>query len=413
MLILNKIYLFTFIDQVIVSFCNFLITILLIRFLGLEVFGVFSFLWLIYFFCVSVQMSFLISPLMTNAAKIDISKINFYYGSSFVHQLIFSLTVFLVLLFFLNIFSNFNNTYSIRSNILIFSISVVVIQIQQFIRRVLFSKGKLLKVTINDFLCYGILISLILYFNFFNELTLNKIFIFYSISFGFGIVIALPVIISFKYKLINIIDDFKQNFLISKWLTLSALLTWFSGNFWFLNVGLILGPVILGAIRCCHSVVMIINLFFQSLENIIPGATSKIYKEEGKKEMIKYLFKFNKIGFLLIFLFILPIIVFSKQILGFLYGAELIQYNFLVVYLAKIIPFIFLRVAPEYGLRTIGNTKPIFIGYLLPASISLFFSKIIIETYQLQGFIFGMFLSPILIATVIGLGFLTTYKKIK
>jgi len=52
-----------------------------------------------------------------------------------------------------------------------------------------------------------------------------------------------------------------------------------------------------------------------------------------------------------------------------------------------------------------GNTLPIFIASLFAGSISILFSKIIIETYQLQGFIFGMYLCPILIASITGLGF--------
>jgi len=407
----TKSYSLVFFDQVIVSACNFILTIIILRFLGIEIFGLFSFFWLIYSFSLTLQISFLISPLMTNASKINKSKINYYYGSSFIHQLIFSLTTFVALLLFLNIFSNFNNSYSIKSNILIFSTAVAIIQIQQFIRRILLSKGKLLNVTINDFLCYFILIALIFYFNFFNELTLHKIFIFYSISFGFGILIALPIIQSFNYKLINILDDFKQNFVISKWLALSSLFSWFSGSFWVLNVGLVLGPVVLGAIRASQSIVMIINLFFQVLENIIPKETSKIYIEKGKKEMLRYLFNFNKIFFLLIFLFITFIIIFSKQILTILYGIDLIQYNYLVIYFAISIPIIALRYLPEYGMRTMGNTAPIFIAYLFSGSIAIIFSKIIIENYQLQGFIFGMYLSPILIACVTNLGFLKIYKK--
>ena len=55
-----------FIDQAIVSGSNFLISILVLRFIGIENFGIFSFIWLLLLFINSVQLAYIISPLLTN-----------------------------------------------------------------------------------------------------------------------------------------------------------------------------------------------------------------------------------------------------------------------------------------------------------------------------------------------------------
>ena len=66
-----------FIDQVFISGSNFFISIILLRFLGLEIFGVFSFFWLGILFINLIQLSYIISHMITNAGKQSINNLNF------------------------------------------------------------------------------------------------------------------------------------------------------------------------------------------------------------------------------------------------------------------------------------------------------------------------------------------------
>ena len=72
-------YYFTLIDQIIISLCNFLVTIIILRVLGIEIFGQFSFLWLFLLLINSTQLSYIISPMLTNAHKHSRCNIDFYY----------------------------------------------------------------------------------------------------------------------------------------------------------------------------------------------------------------------------------------------------------------------------------------------------------------------------------------------
>jgi O-antigen/teichoic acid export membrane protein len=76
-------------DQIIVSGSNFLLSIFILRFLGAEVFGVFTFLWLFILFFNSIQMSLIISPMMTNIAKYDQNQKNNFISGIFLQQIIF------------------------------------------------------------------------------------------------------------------------------------------------------------------------------------------------------------------------------------------------------------------------------------------------------------------------------------
>lgn len=92
----------TVLDQVLVSGSNFLISILILRFLGINDFGVFSFYWLILTLINGAQISFVISPMFTNAPKQNKLNIDFFYGGVFFQQIIFTSIVFFFLFCSLN-----------------------------------------------------------------------------------------------------------------------------------------------------------------------------------------------------------------------------------------------------------------------------------------------------------------------
>ena len=98
-------YHLVFIDQIIVSLSNFLITILILRILGVQSFGYFSFLWIFLLLINSLQLSYIISPMLSNGPKINNNEIELFYGSVFFQQLNFTLFLFL-LTYFILIFGN-------------------------------------------------------------------------------------------------------------------------------------------------------------------------------------------------------------------------------------------------------------------------------------------------------------------
>ena len=108
-----------FLDQIIVSGSNFLISIIILRFLGTENFGIFSFYFLFLNLILGLQISYIISPMLTNASKQNNSEINLFYGSVFIQQIFFTFLIsifFLFYQFFLKILMKNINLESILFN---------------------------------------------------------------------------------------------------------------------------------------------------------------------------------------------------------------------------------------------------------------------------------------------------------
>ena len=402
-----------FLDQLVVSAGNFLISIIILRFLGLEVFGIFSFYWLFLLLIYGLQISYIISPMLTNAPKQQESTINYFYGGVFLQQLIFTLLIFLIIFLSLIFLGNFSLDYQIEDYYLQFSLSIVSTQLHQFIRRLLLSKKLYHIALFNDFITYFSLIICLFYFNFLDLLTLEYVWwiIFYTFLFGF--IINSSVIFSLNYRFKNSYEAIKENWIIGKWLLLTSLTQWFAGNLWLVNAGLILGPYIFGIIRACQTLLNILNIIFQSIENFIPGEASKRFTSGGIKEMENYLRKFTIKYFIIISLIVLTIILSSKYLINFFYGSETAQYNQILIYLSLLIPIHFLQYPLNYCFRTLGITKSIFISFLCSAIFALLTSKFIITNFKIEGLIFGLYASQMLIITILYFSYYQIKKNIK
>mgnify|MGYP006078985505 CR=1 FL=1 len=403
-------YSFVFVDQAIVSSGNFIVTIIILRFLGIEIFGLFSFLWLFLLLINAVQISYIISPMLTNAPKQSTSNINFFYGGIFNQQLIFTTIIFFIVYLVLKFFGNYITSYQIEKYHLSLPILIVVTQLHQFLRRLFFSKKLYFRATLGDFITYFSLISLMIYLKYVNELTLETVVWSFVFAFTLGTIINFPIIFSLNYKLINTYETIKENWIIAKWMLLTSLLQWFSGNLWVVNAGLILGPYMLGIIRACQTLLNISNIIFQSIENIIPRKTSKKFNSGGTKEMQLYLKKFTLKGFTIITLITLLIIIFAKFLLNIFYGVETANYYKILIFISIIIPINFLQYAPTYGLRTLGKTKPIFMSFLFSSIFTLLTSKLIITHFDIEGFIFGLCATQTIIVCTLYIGYLKNLK---
>ena len=81
----------TLIDQAMVSGVNFLVSVALVRILGIELFGIYSLLWLAILFIQSIQFAVIISPMMSIGPKYLDAEKDSYYSAVLTHQIIFSI----------------------------------------------------------------------------------------------------------------------------------------------------------------------------------------------------------------------------------------------------------------------------------------------------------------------------------
>lgn len=400
-------------NQIINSGSNFLASIFLVNFLGLEKFGSFTILWLVFLLINTLQLSLVISPMMTNSVFYTGVLKTYYYGGTLIQQIFLTLIILILIkfFFFFGILVSIDNQIHAIQNV--FLLIIFSSQIYQFFRRFFFSKKMYRIPIITDIIIYIVLFSLLIYYLKINELNLEKVFYSYFISFLVGSLLVIPYVKKFNFSLKTFINSVKVNFKISKWTALSSIMQWFSGNLWLINSGIVLGSYVLGAIRACQTIINLSNLLFQSFENFFPVKLTHIYKSEGSKSMNAYINRINFNGFILLSVFVIILSLGSKYILDFFYGPEQSKFYYLLIFLSILLPFTFIHYFYCFGLRSLSNTKPIFISYLFSSFFSILCSDLVISNFGLKGFVAGLIFTQLIIFLVTYLGYQKTLKNEK
>ena len=393
-------------DQLLVSGVNFLTGIFIARILGLEAFGQFTMIWLIILFFSSIQESLLLSPMISISAKLTPQKARNYFDGMFSLALLFALIASFTLGLLLFIFPQYAYGTLVSSVVVVFVI-VFLLLFQETLRRILFAKNEIKLVFINDLISYlGQFSLLVLLFVFKESIELVDVFLVIGASTLAAVIFSYCSIQNLYFSFRELLYAWQRNWPMAKWMVLSAISNWFTGNLFIIMAGLYLGNSAVGALKTAQNIVGVNHIMFKLIENVAPVKASKLLVESGINAMISYLKQLTVISIACFFIFALIFIVFSQELMTFIYGAEYTKYSWLLVSYSGIYLCLLLGFPLRICLRSLENTKHIFYAYLTTGLFSLVLSKFFVIQWALQGVISGM-----LIVNVIMLIMLMIFAK--
>jgi len=391
-----------------VSGVNFLVGVLIARFLGVEQFGFFTLLWMAVLFIQSLQMSMISAPMMSIGPKQNNQEKIGYYRAVIAHQSIFSIASSVFLCISIIIGNKIFPAWNIIEFVFVLPLTLFLSQNQDFIRRLFFVEKRFLAAFYNDLIGYGgRLLGLFVLFSV-TEPSLDTVLwvisITLSVSVGLGfLMIHKP---SFDYQ--HILKVFQRHWKMSKWLTGTALMQWTSGNYFIVVAGALSGPVAVGVLRAAGNIIGITNILFQGLENIVPPTASRHLVLSGIAGLKSYLRKVFIFGGAAVLALAILLSIFSGQILTLLYGNEYSDYGYILVWYSMISIISYSLIPLFIGLRTLENTKPLFISYLITTIFSISTANILIEKFELNGVMTGMLMNSLIMLFVSYVYFLKT-----
>lgn len=400
----------TLADQSFVSASNFLLGIILARFLGIEAFGIFTLLWMILLFVQSLQMAIIISPMMSIGPILDKADQKKYYQAVTTHQIIFSLVSSFCVYWFLILSNIFYPSWLLINYALPLSVTVFLSQNQDFIRRVFFIEERPLTALFCDLLAYGLRLIILVYLFKYNALEITNAL--WTISFALFISILLGLKIIYKPSINprKIIDAHKRNWHTSRWLLASALLQWTSGNYFIITAGIILGPISVGILRAAGNVIGITNIIFLGLENIIPSTASKTFRESGISSLYVYLVKVLIYGGLFMIGVVSFLSIFSESLISILYGNEYSSSGYILIWYCLITLVQFINFPLVIGLRSLEHTKPMFFSYIVTTMFSVLCANIIVSELNLHGVMLGLLINNVIMVSISYHYFLKFYR---
>lgn len=383
-------------DQAVVSGLSFLSSVVLARYLGLQGFGVYSIAWLGVLIASSINQPFIIAPMQTLSGKKSAEDQKYYLQSLVFKQLFFAGIMSFLAFIAVIIMSYVLSQWKVQSVILAFPLAVFSFLLQDFLRRYFFVIGKPYKSLLIDIIAYGGVLLSSFAIHFVRSMDAQFVLLLTAVFFLYASLVGLWSMEQLKFnpKLIKAV--ILEHWDFSKWLTATALLQWFSGNLFIIAAGAIMGPMAVGATRMAQNIVGVTHVLFLAMENIIPVRAANFQRTGGNEKMFRYLWKFTLQMGMLTITMLAAIAIFSKQIILLFYGSEYIAYQHMLIGFCALYVIIFLGYPLRYAIRTLENTRLIFISFIASSVFSILTAYPIIKTFGLPGVLVGLMLTQLI-----------------
>jgi len=361
----------TILDQALVSGSNFITGIILVRGLGLIEFGRFTIAYAILLLANSVQLSFISSPMITlgSLCATTAERRHFVRGIYGV-QIIFCTMASVLAVLGVAVYVSFRHHAGAMEFLWPFASAVVAFLMQDWLRRYYFTVGKAAASLWNDAISYlgQVVILCLLWWP--HRLTLNTAL--WSVAITSGVAFVLGALLE---KLGCTREETRRSWhhahAISIDLGIANQLQWLVYQGAMLIGAGVVGPQAAGGVRATQNIVGPVNVAYQAMENIVPVRAAEEMKRGGIQRVSAFLFRFGSIGFAVLLVFFSVTALFSRQFLSFFYGRQLHAYAavldlqmlyFLLTWPIRQVTFLF---------RTIRHTRPILIGSVVAAVVSL------------------------------------------
>lgn len=351
-------------DQAVVSGSNFALSLLLVRYLGFEEYGVYVLVWMVAQFSAALQHALIIAPMMSAPPR-GITQISNFFSL----QLTFSLSSVVVITIFSTAIADVVIGQGSAGLFSILAITSGASQIQDFFRRSLFACGRRHHALWIDLIAYGlqplavVLATVVVSPDAFGALM--GVTAAMTLSSLAGWFLLRPI---FSAQLIE--RALIENWRSSRWLLGSTILQWFTGNYFYLAAASALGAGPVGAIRASQNVIGISHVLFQALENVVPTEAARRYAKSARS-MTRYLLRTSGTLVAITGVAVVLIAVVGRPLLTVIYGSAEEIGVLALVWFCPIYVLTALGLPARAGLRTIQETRAIFLSYILCTLFSL------------------------------------------
>ena len=396
-------------DQAMVSGVNFFTNILLARYLGLQEFGVFTLVWMAVLFVNSLQMAAIISPMMTISPKQSEKEVSSYFGAVLIQQVAFAGLSFVLLIVGVKVSGIFFPHWQVQYLAVPLATVAFVFQMQDFLRRYFFVRGRASTAFVNDAISYlGQIVILIWLFQITKLDSSEVLWVITGTSaVALGIGMFCLERITWNWAILYRVN--RRHWHFSKWLIGSVLIQWMSGNLFIVTAGSLMGAAVVGALKAAQSIIAITHILFNSLENIVPVQASRCYRSGGGKALVAYLRKATWAGGTVTAIIAFLASTFPEFWFRLFYGNQFVSFGDILRWYAVIYLLIFLGLPMKVALRTIEDNRSLFVADILATIFSIVMVFPLVQFLGVKGTLLG-----ILVASVIRSSYLwySIYRRL-
>jgi O-antigen/teichoic acid export membrane protein len=359
----------SFTDQALSSACNFLTTILLARALGLEAFGIYTMVWLALYLAMSLQLGLIVSPMMSIGTKEQGAEAEAYYTIVFLHQagyvVVASGAIFAALTFVAG------SDSTLADAALPGAMAAASYLTQDFLRRYLFARrrpaGILLIDAINQALKLGALAALWQAGMIGVATALWAVAAAAAVSTLCGLGMSGPLL--WRRQVLASVT--RRQWRSARWLVLTGSVQWVLSYSGLLVTAGLFGPKVLGALRAAQSLLAVLNVVREALENIVPPLAGKAFAEGGMPGLHRTLRRVMLFAGLVGGVTVLGLGLFGPWLLHRLYGGEILEFDWVIIWYAFAFPMALTSLVLGCAFRALERTRPVFVASLVGGCFNL------------------------------------------
>lgn len=388
-------------DQAAVSGTNFLTNVMLARFMGLREFGIFALAWMCVLFVNSLQYALIVAPMMSIGPKQAEKDRPSYFGAIIFQELVLVALCFVLVYAGLALFGGDFRTVDVRNLAFPLATAAVVYQMQDFVRRYFFATAQSRRAFLDDLLSYVPQLPLLFVLHGAGHLNSVTALWVMSLTSLFGLAVGWLWVERIEFRWASIRSVAAHHWRISRWLGISAVLQWTSGNLFVLAAPVFFGAAAAGVLKASQNLMGATHVWFQGLDNVVPVETARRLHEKGVRSMLAYTRSIILKWGGLTFLFALVMGAAPGLWLRLVYGPQMVQYGYILRLYALLYVLIFLGGPLRAALQAIEFTVPIFWSYLAMTVFSVALAVPMAKWLKLNGIMIGLLGAQVLFQGIV------------
>jgi O-antigen/teichoic acid export membrane protein len=373
----------------------FLTNIALVKLLNLEQYGIFASLIIVSHLLLGVSQALVIQPMQVHIGK---TKWTFSYHFVLLFIQLFLMLTSLVFVIVLQLVEfnilNFGQLYYLP-----FSFYLVGFLLFDFYRKFFLATGR-----VTTALSIGIIYSAstigLLLFSVLNPLSGGLGSYLYLLAAGYLLPLTVATIVYCQKLALPSSDILKKYLKIhlidGQWLLYAAIVQWFSGNLYVMASGLLIGIEALGVLRFVQSLLGLVNILLQTIENYVLPQLSRAYQVS-----LQHCYQAFQSALGIYQLVILSgltfLFIFAKDVLRIAGNAEFIPYAYVLRGMTILYAIIIVAYPIRLLIRVTELNKSYFTAYLISFLFSLLSYQFLLGHFGVSGAIIGLVFNQLIL----------------
>jgi O-antigen/teichoic acid export membrane protein len=379
-----------FVDQLVISASNFVTALFVARSVTVQEFGVYSLLLGTLYLANGIQNALVTNPHAILASPLEPTDYREFTASAAAFQVCLSAVI---LVSFLLVSVAFRSVSRDVAETLAFAgLACLMWQMQEFSRRILYSRARYLPALKNDLINYGLLAVVTAALALSGKLSLSTAFIAMASFSGIAALVGYFQVRSYLSANPQSgfrVCDLKQMWSYGRWLLGSAIAGWTSSQLYSFAAAAIVGLHASAALRVAQTILGPMGIIIRFVETTLSPRASVVATKGGRDELSKLLRKIALITVPGFAFFATVVAVWAHPIVNLLFGESYLEYSWVLAGVALASVLLLASSILALGLQAQARSTPLFAGNVAVSIFALTVGLGITWVFGLKGVVLG------------------------